>query len=94
MAKIIIPTPLRKFTDGESTFETTAFTVDDAISELLESYPDLKPHLLDNNDKIRSFIKIFVGEDDIKALDGESTNLEENTIVSIVPAIAGGISDL
>jgi len=90
MAKLIIPTPLRKFSENEATFETAAFTVADAVAELVNEYPDLGKHLLDNNGKIRSFIKIFVGEDDIRSLQGEDTPLEIDTIVSIVPAIAGG----
>jgi molybdopterin converting factor small subunit len=90
MAKLIIPTPLRKFTDNEATFETSAFTIADAVAELIGQYPDLEKHLLDNQGKIRSFIKVFVGEDDIRSLQGEYTALDVDSLVSIVPAIAGG----
>jgi len=90
MAKIIIPTPLRKFTENASTYETDSFTVGQAIEDLVTQFPDLKNHLLDNQGRVRSFIKIFIGEDDIRSLQGEVTELEDNTVLSIVPAIAGG----
>ena len=91
MAQLIIPTPLRKYTDDAATFNTDSFTIEQAIEELVAEYPGIKPHLLDANGKIRGFIKVFVGEDDIRSLDGEQTELKEDTVVSIVPAIAGGI---
>lgn len=91
MATLIIPTPLRKYTENTAKFETGAITVDAAIEELTDTYPGIKPHILDNNGKLRSFIKVFVGEDDIRGLDGGDTMLADNVVVSIVPAIAGGI---
>ena len=92
MAKIIIPTPLRKFTNNQSTFETQGATVKAAILELTSQYHTLSKHLLDSNNNIRSFIRIFIGDEDINALDQEETAVAENTVISIVPAIAGGIA--
>jgi len=93
MAKLIIPTPLRKFTANTASIETGGSTVKAAIEDLIIQYPDLEKHLLDEQGNIRSFVRIFVGEDDIFALEGDKTSLEEDTIVSIIPAIAGGIED-
>ena len=90
MAEIIIPTPLRKFTENQNKYATSAATVGAAIDELVEKYPGLKNHLYGNDGSIRSFIKVFVGEDDIKHLDSTNTAVEENSVISIVPAIAGG----
>jgi len=90
MAEIVIPTPLRKFTDNVNKFSTAAKTVGEAISELTTKYPGLKDHIYSGEGQIRSFIKIFVGEDDIKYLQGAETGIGEGTVVSIVPAIAGG----
>ena len=90
MAKIIIPTPLRKFTEEAATFETDSFTVEQAIEDLVTQYPDLRNHLLDNHGRVRSYIKIFLGEDDIRSLQDEQTELDDQSILSIVPAIAGG----
>jgi molybdopterin converting factor small subunit len=90
MAKIIIPTPLRKFTNNEPNFQTTKGNVKEAVAELTDKFPDLKYHLYDNDGKIRSFIKVFVGEDDIRGLEDEATAVGADTVISIVPAIAGG----
>ena len=64
MAQIIIPTPLRKFTDNQNKYSSTAGTVGGAIDELATEYPGLKNHLFGSDGEIRSFIKVFVGEDD------------------------------
>jgi molybdopterin converting factor small subunit len=91
MAKIIIPTPLRKFTENQSTYETKGATIKEAILELTTTFGGLKQHLLDANENIRSFIRIYIGEDDINSLDSVNTAVAENSIISIVPAIAGGV---
>ena len=90
MAKIIIPTPLRKFTGNEAVFETKGTTVREAIQELTQTHTGLSKHLLDDNRNIRSFIRVYLGEDDINALQKEETAVAENATISIVPAIAGG----
>jgi len=90
MAKIIIPTPLRKFTNNEPNFQSNKNNVKEAVAELTDKFPDLKYHLYDNDGKIRSFIKVFVGDDDIRDLDSEATTVAADTVISIVPAIAGG----
>jgi len=91
MAKIIIPTPLRKFTGNTATFETNGETIAEAIGELTNTHQGLGRHLLDENNNIRSFIRIYLGEDDINSLDKGDTAVAENSVISIVPAIAGGI---
>ncbi len=91
MAKIIIPSPLRKFTDNSSTVLTQANSVSAALNDLTNQHPKLRQHLLDDEGRIRSFIRLFVGEEDISALEQEKTSLGEHEILSIVPAIAGGL---
>ncbi|HWJ92949.1 MAG TPA: MoaD/ThiS family protein [Flavisolibacter sp.] len=91
MATIIIPTPLRKFTNNNSRLTVSSSNVAEVINELTLNFPDLKKHLLDEQGRIRSFVNIFVGEDDIRNLQSERTQVGKDTIVSIVPAIAGGI---
>lgn len=90
MATIIIPTPLRKFTNNIAKISIPANSVQGAVNELTANFPDLKKHLLDEQGNIRSFINIFVGEDDIRDLQKEQTPVQEETTISIVPAIAGG----
>jgi len=90
MATVIIPTPLRKFTNNTSKLVVQANTVSDIVQKITADFPELKKHLLDANGKVPSFINIFVDDDDIRNLQQEQTAVKENTIVSIVPAIAGG----
>ena len=90
MATIVIPTPLRKFTADQSTFESGGPTVQASIDELVAACPDLAPQLLDEGGQVRAFINIFVGDDDIRGLERGATAVESSTLISIVPAIAGG----
>lgn len=91
MATIQIPTPLRKFTDQQSKFETNQSNVQDAIQELIKEYPDLEKNLLDENGNIRSFVNVFVSNENIKSLDQEQTAVKKDDTINLVPAIAGGI---
>lgn len=91
MATVIIPTPLRKFTNNTAKLQIQADTIEKIVSELTLNFPELKKHLLDEQGKIRSFVNIFVGEEDIRNLQQEKTPLKSDTVVSIIPAIAGGI---
>ena len=91
MATVIIPTPLRKFTNQTAKLQVSAKTIGEIIQELTRNFPDLKKHLLDDQGKVRSFVNIFAGDDDIRDLQQENTAVNESTVVSIVPAIAGGI---
>jgi molybdopterin synthase sulfur carrier subunit len=90
MATVIIPTPLRKFTNNTARLDIQADTIDKTVSELTLNFPELKKHLLDDKGQIRSFVNIFVGNDDIRDLQQGETAVKADTIISIVPAIAGG----
>lgn len=90
MAQIIIPTPLRKFTDNQKVFETNGSTVQAAIGDLTRVFPTLYKHLFDGNGQLRNFVRIFVGDEDIQALQSENTQIAGADVISIVPAIAGG----
>ena len=85
-----IPTPLRTLTGGneEVALESPA-TVRDAVDQLDRKHPGLKERLLDDKG-VRKFINIYVGEEDIRFLDGLGTKLQGGEQISIVPAIAGG----
>lgn len=90
MATVIIPTPLRKFTNNTPRLEIKAGNVKEVLQDLSLNFPELKKHLLDEKGGIRSFVNIFVGDDDIRNLQQEQTVVKEGTVISIVPAIAGG----
>ena len=90
MPKIIIPTPLRKFTDQNRDFVTDKTNLNDAIQDLIDEYPEVKNNLLDEDGNVRSFIKVYIGDDEVNPNENGSIALSEDTEVSIVPAIAGG----
>jgi len=92
MATIIIPTPLRKFTNNTARVSINASNVKGVVDELTLNFPDLKKHLLDEQGNIRSFVNVFVGDEDIRNLQQDHTPVKEETVISIVPAIAGGIA--
>ena len=91
MATIIIPTPLRKFTGNTAKVNVQASNIREAVEQVGTEFPDIKKHLLDEQGRIRTFVNVFVGSDDIRDLEQENTALQAESIVSIVPAIAGGI---
>ena len=90
MATIIIPTPLRKFTNNTAKLQIKSGKISDSIAELTSNFPDLKRHLLDDKGQIRTFVNIFIGDQDIRDLQQENTEVQEDSVVSIIPAIAGG----
>jgi molybdopterin converting factor small subunit len=87
---ITIPTALRQYADGNPKMALDADTVGGALHGLVERYHDLGRHLYNEQGKLRSFVNIYVGDEDIRYLDGEETPLRDNETVSIIPAIAGG----
>lgn len=90
MATIIIPTPLRKFTENKAKIETTGKSVGESITQLGELHPELSKHLFKQCGTLQSFLKIYLGDTDIKALQNEETPVSDIDVISIVPAIAGG----
>ncbi len=91
MATVIIPTPLRKFTGNSTKVNVGGSNVQEALNELTSKFPDLKKHLFDTEERVRPFINIFIGEDDIRNLQQQQTGIAESSVISIVPAIAGGL---
>ena len=89
MASIRIPTPLRAYTDGESSIDIDGATVGDALNNLVEQHPDLKPHLF-NDSELRSFVNIFIADEDIRFMQGLDTEIETDDKLRIIPSIAGG----
>lgn len=89
MASIKIPTPLRLYTGNQAQVEVTGATVHEALNDLLNQYPDLKPHLF-QEDKLRNFVNIFLGDEDIRFLDGVNTEIAADANLRIIPSIAGG----
>lgn len=91
MASVYIPTPLRKFTNHNAKIEIQAESVDEVLINLSSLFPDIKKYLYTSDGKVPSFINIFVDDEDIRNLQERLTGLTDKSVVSIVPAIAGGI---
>jgi MoaD family protein len=84
-----IPTPLRTLTGGEEQVSIEGSTVQQVIENLEKKHPGVRDRLLDEKG-VRRFVNIYVGDEDIRFLDGLETALKGGEEVSIVPAIAGG----
>jgi molybdopterin synthase sulfur carrier subunit len=87
---VLIPTPLRKFTNNQETISASAGTIASLIIELESLYPGINKSLTDDNGELRRFVNVYVNEEDIRFLDGKNTAINDGDSVSIVPAIAGG----
>lgn len=90
MAKILIPTPLRQFADKQDNIEVAGSTVGEALTALTTRFPDMKKHLYNDEGKLRSFVNVYLNDEDIRYINKEASPLNPADIISIVPSIAGG----
>ena len=90
MAQVMIPTPLRTFTRGQKTVTVVGTTVDEAMASLTRTYPDLKHHLFSDEGKLRNFVNVYLGEEDVRYLQQGATEIRDTDTLSIVPSVAGG----
>ncbi len=91
MPKIMIPTPLRQFADKKDAMEVSGTTVGEALAELTAAHPDMKKNLFTDEGKLRSFVNVYVNDEDIRFLEKDKTPVAAGDTISIVPSIAGGI---
>src|SRR6202521_2627361 len=90
MAKILIPTPLRQYAGKQDAVQLAGKTVGEVLQSLTSQYSDLRRHLYNDEGKLRSFVNVYVNDEDIRYLSKEATPLKDGDTVSIVPSIAGG----
>ncbi|MBD2092505.1 MoaD/ThiS family protein [Microcoleus sp. FACHB-1515] len=88
--KVLIPTPLQKFTQDKATVECDGGTINELLDSLEQNCPGIKARLCDDQGQLRRFVNFYVNSEDIRFLDGANTALKEGDEVSIVPAVAGG----
>ncbi|NES81887.1 MAG: MoaD/ThiS family protein [Moorea sp. SIO2B7] len=88
--KVLVPTPLQKFTNNQATIECSGSNVNELIDALENSCPGIKNRLCDEQGKPRRFLNFYVNSEDIRFLKGTETVLNDGDEVSIVPAVAGG----
>lgn len=89
--KILIPTPLRAYVEKKDSVEVAGNTVAEALEHLATQYPALRKHLFTDDGKLRSFVNVYLNEEDIRYLKQEATATQQNDTLSIIPSIAGGI---
>lgn len=90
MATVYIPTPLRPFVGNQESLELAGDSVSEILANLTEQYGDLNKHLFDEEGKLRSFINVYVNDEDIRYLEHEKTKISDSDTISLVPSIAGG----
>ena len=90
MPKIMIPTPLRQFADKKDAVEVSGATVGEALAALTAAHPDMKKNLFNDEGKLRSFVNVYVNDEDIRFLEKDKTAVTAGDTISIVPSIAGG----
>ena len=90
MATIRIPAALRDYTDGSAVVEVTAASIGEALERVAAQHPRLRRHLYTERGDLRSYVNVFVNENEIRSLEGMDTKVGEGDSVMIVPSIAGG----
>jgi molybdopterin synthase sulfur carrier subunit len=91
MPSVRIPTPLRRLTGDKDEVTINAKDIRELIEGLEKQFPGVKERLCDESGNVRRFINLYVNNEDIRFLKGIETELKESDIVSIIPAIAGGL---
>jgi molybdopterin converting factor small subunit len=85
-----VPTILRTYTSGESEVTADGATLAEVLDSLDGSYPGIKARIVDEQGELRRFVNVYVGNDDVRFLDGLATSVSDGTHVSVIPAVAGG----
>ena len=90
MTTLRIPTPMRTYTSGKSEVNVTGAKISEALTDLTGQYPAIKPHLFNETGELRPFVNLFLGENNIKDLQGVETLIKDGDKIMLIPSIAGG----
>ena len=90
MATLHIPTPLRPYTEGQSTIELDGKNIAAVLSQLVDEFPAVRPYIFDERDQLRPYVNMFLNGEDVRNLQGDKTPVGKDDKVRIVPSIAGG----
>jgi sulfur-carrier protein len=88
--RVRVPTILRTYTKGESEVDADGATLADVIDALDHTYPGIRGRIVDDQGSLRRFVNVYVGNDDVRFLDGLDTSTPDGATVSVIPAVAGG----
>jgi molybdopterin synthase sulfur carrier subunit len=89
-ARVRVPTILRTYTGGESEVTADGQTLNDVLDSLEAAYPGIKGRIVDEDGMLRRFVNVYVGNDDVRFLDGLETAVKDDAQISVIPAVAGG----
>jgi molybdopterin synthase sulfur carrier subunit len=89
---VLIPTPLREFTDGDSEVTGSGGNVSELIDDLDEKYPGIKERICNEDGELREFLNVYLNDEDIRFQEELDTDINDGDEVSIIPAIAGGLN--
>jgi sulfur-carrier protein len=89
-ARVRVPTILRTYTAGESEVTAEGQTLSDVLDSLDAAYPGIKGRIVDEDGSLRRFVNVYVGNDDVRFLDGLDTAVKDDAQISVIPAVAGG----
>ena len=90
MPVLRIPTPLRAYTNGQSNITVAGANISEALTDLTKQYPTIKPHLFNEGGDLRPFVNLFIGENNIKDMQGVNTPIKDDDKLVLIPSIAGG----
>src|ERR1035438_857553 len=90
MAKVLIPTPLRQFTGKQDAVAVPGATVGEVLNALTAQFPDLRKQIFNDEGKVRSFVNVYLNDEDIRYLSKDATAAKDADTISLVPSIAGG----
>ena len=93
-SELRIPSPLRRFTDGQSKLEVNATSVREILDELFQTYPVIKNQLIEEDGSLRNFVNIFIDGEDVRQKGGLDAEVKDGADVRIIPSIAGGTPKL
>jgi molybdopterin synthase sulfur carrier subunit len=90
MPTITLPALMKYYVNDLSEVRVTGSTVSQALNDLTAQYPTIKPHILDNQGRLRRHINLFVNKENIKNLEGIETTVQESDLIILMPSITGG----
>jgi sulfur-carrier protein len=85
-----VPTILRTYTGGASEVAVEGGTLAEVVTALEAAHPGIAARVLDDDGKLRRFVNVYVGDEDVRFVSGLDTPTPAGSTVSVIPAVAGG----
>lgn len=89
-ASVRVPTILRTYTDDAAEVSAQGGTLAEVLDDLEANHPGIRARILDDSGKVRRFVNVYVGDEDVRFAQGLQTEIAEGAQISIIPAVAGG----